>query len=154
MIESPSRVADAPDVLAEMAAFPELNPNPVFGVGRDAKVVFANTAARELFGGNALLGRSWKDLCPGLDDALWQRILESPTVVPIEAKLGDRIFLFAHRRAPSGDAVFVFGNELTMLRAAEEALRHSEKMATLGRDLPLRHRRAHAWCDRLQCQGQ
>jgi len=51
---------------------------------------------------------------------------------PPQAKLGDRIFFVAHRRAPNGDLVFVFGNDLTMLRAAEEALRHSEKMATLG----------------------
>jgi hypothetical protein len=29
MIESPSRGADAPDVLTEMAAFPEMNPGPV-----------------------------------------------------------------------------------------------------------------------------
>jgi signal transduction histidine kinase len=118
--------------IAEMARFPEMNPNPVFRVDREANVVLANVAARDLFGGDALIGRSWKELCPGLDDAKWQQILDSPDVVPFETTLGERVFLFAHRRAPNGDLVFVFGNELTQLRAAEEALRHSEKMATLG----------------------
>jgi signal transduction histidine kinase len=118
--------------IAEIARFPEMNPNPVFRVDREANVVLANVAARDLFGGDALIGRSWKELCPGLDDAKWQHILDSPEVVPFETTLGDRVFLFAHRRAPNRDLVFVFGNELTQLRSAEEALRHSEKMATLG----------------------
>jgi signal transduction histidine kinase len=118
--------------IAQMARFQEMNPGPVFRADRDAKILLANEAARSLFGGESLIGRCWKDLCPGLDDATWETILASTDVVPIEVHIADRSFIFAHRRTPDGHLVFIYGNDVTLLRAAEEALRQSEKMATLG----------------------
>lgn len=118
--------------IAEMARFPEMNPGPVFRVDLMAKVLLANAAARALFGGESLLGQCWKDLCPGLDAASWNGILDANEVTVIEAKVDDRTFLFAHRMEPDGKMVFVYGNDVTSLRAAEEALRQSERMATLG----------------------
>jgi signal transduction histidine kinase len=138
MIESTPRANSAEGVLAdmaaasEMAAFSEMNPHPVLQVDGAARVVAANVAARELFGRDELLGRNWRELCPGLDDTYWQSILDSSEVVPIETTVGGRVILFAHRRAPSGDLVFVFGSEITKQRAAEAVLRQSEKMAMLG----------------------
>ena len=118
--------------IAEMARFPEMNPGPVFRVDPAATIVLANAAARALFGRESLIGLCWKDLCPGLDDRAWARILASSDVVVIEVKLQERSFLFAHRVTPDSRLVFVYGNDVTALRSAEEALRQSERMATLG----------------------
>jgi signal transduction histidine kinase len=118
--------------IAEMARFPEMNPGAVFRVDPAAKIVLANAAARALFGGDSLIGQCWKDLCPGMSDAAWTKILASTDVVVVEARLKERAFLFAHRVTPDARLVFVYGNEVTALRSAEEALRQSERMATLG----------------------
>jgi signal transduction histidine kinase len=118
--------------MAEMARFPDMNPGPVLRTDRDANILLANTAALDLFGQATLLGRNWKDICPGIDAAAWERITEAPDVIRIEATVAQRAFVFAHRLAPAGDLVFVYGNDVTLLRAAEEALRNAEKMATLG----------------------
>ena len=126
------RLAEQSAQLAEVARFPDMNPGPVLRADPGATIVLANAAARALFGGNALIGTCWKDLLPGIDDAEWRRILAAPDVVRIEAKLGERSFVFAHRSAPDGKLVFIYGADVTLLRAAEEALRQSEKMATLG----------------------
>jgi signal transduction histidine kinase len=118
--------------IAEMARFPEMNPGPVLRTDPDATIILANAAARELFGADSLIGSCWKDLCPGLDDATWERILSAPGVTSVEAKIGDRYFVFAHRRGTDQPLVFIYGNDVTALRAAEEALRQAEKMAMLG----------------------
>ena len=126
------RLAKQAAQIAEMARFPDMNPGPVFRVDPTATVLLANAAARELFGGESLIGQRWMDLCPGLDDATWRRILGADDVTVIEARLDQRSFLFSHRVAPDGRLVFVYGNDVTALRATEDALRQSERMATLG----------------------
>ncbi len=118
--------------LAEMARFPEMNPGPVLRADAGATIVLANSAALELFGDETLIGRCWKDLCPGLTDAVWQHILAGTDVVRVEARVGSRSFQFAHRLAREANLVFIYGADVTLLRTAEEALRQSEKMATLG----------------------
>ena len=63
----------------------------------------------------------------------WQGILATTgTVVPIEARIGDREFVFQHRNDPHSGLVFCFGADITWQKQAERVLRQSEKMATLG----------------------
>ena len=118
--------------MVEMARFPDMNPGPVLRTGRDGNILLANAAALQLFGQETLLGRSWKRICPGVDDGMWSRILASSDVVRLEATVRQRAYVFAHRTDETSDLVFVYGTDVTMLRAAEEALRNAEKMATLG----------------------
>lgn len=56
----------------------------------------------------------------------------SRDVVVVEARLDTGSFLFAHRMAPDRRLVFVYGNDVTAFRTAEQALRQTERMATLG----------------------
>jgi PAS domain S-box-containing protein len=117
--------------LAEIARFPEMNPGPVLRLDLDANVLLANAAARGVFGED-LIGRCWRDLCPGIDEPAWHGVLASAGPVPLEARIGDREYVFAHRHDPVTRLVFVFGADVTAQKQAERALRQTEKMATLG----------------------
>ena len=120
------------DELAEIARFPDMNPGPVMRMNHDAILLLANAAARAVFG-DRLIGRSWRDTCPGMTGEVWAGILAtSGTVVPIEARIGEREFVFQHRNDPHSGLVFCFGADITWQKQAERVLRQSEKMATLG----------------------
>ncbi|MEA2645152.1 MAG: hypothetical protein QOE92_235 [Chloroflexota bacterium] len=126
-----TRQKDAERMLAEVARFPEMNPGPVVRCELDTRIILANAAARSVFGGE-LVGRYWRDLVPGVDDAFLQRVMEGTRPIPLEARVGDRDYVFAHRRDHDGSLVFVFGGDVTEQKQAERALRQGEKMATLG----------------------
>jgi signal transduction histidine kinase len=118
-------------LLAEVARFPEMNPGPVLRMNTGAEVLLANAAARGVFG-EELVGRNWRQLCPGIDEAAWRRVLEASGPVQLEARIGDRDYVFAHRHDPHTQLVFVFGADVTPQKQAEHALRQTEKMAILG----------------------
>jgi len=117
--------------ISEMARFPEMNPGPVLRTDREGTLLMANAAARAVFG-TELLGKRWPDLCPGVDPATWADILEAADIVPHEARIGDRSYVFAHRFDPPTDLVFVYGADVTWQKQTERALAQSERMATLG----------------------
>jgi PAS domain S-box-containing protein len=117
--------------LAEVARFPEMNPGPVLRMDPAGKVLMANAAARKVFG-EALVGRSWLELCPPIGEQAWAGALASPEVVFLEAQVGERHYVFAHRYDPRTHLMFVFGADVTAQKLAEQALRQSERMATLG----------------------
>jgi PAS domain S-box-containing protein len=117
--------------LAEVARFPEMNPGPVLRMDTSAQVLMANAAARKVFG-EALVGRSWLELCPHIGSQAWAGALSSPEVVFLEAQVEDRHYVFAHRYDPQTELMFVFGADVTAQKLAEQALRQSERMATLG----------------------
>ena len=53
--------------IEELAKFPEMNSGPVLRLNRNAEVLLANSAARKIFNQKSLVGQSWIDLYPGLD---------------------------------------------------------------------------------------
>ncbi|MDA0654412.1 MAG: ATP-binding protein, partial [Proteobacteria bacterium] len=119
------------ELLAELARFPDMNPGPVIRTGEDGVIVMSTPAARRVFG-DELLGKCWKDLCPGVGCA-WEKIIaaeEAPLV--LEARVAERDYVFAHRHDRKSQLIFVFGADVSNEKKAEEALRRSEKMATLG----------------------
>ena len=124
-------LAEQAATLAEVARFPEMNPGPVLRMDTSGKVLMANAAARNVFGA-ALLGRSWLELCPPIGSQAWADALASPEVLFLEAQIGDRYYVFAHRFDPRTQLMFVFGADVTAQKLAERALRQSERMATLG----------------------
>jgi signal transduction histidine kinase len=121
-----------PSLLAELAAFPELNPGPVIRTDEDGVILLVNAAARALFGADELPGRRWLDVCPGVEPSVWQRVVEGADMLQHEVEIGDQCVSFTYRRPPNIPSIFIYGNDVTPLRQTEEALRHAEKMATLG----------------------
>jgi signal transduction histidine kinase len=124
-------LAEKAALLAEVARFPEMNPGPVIRTDLEGNILLANAAARNVFG-EQLVGTSWCDILPGLDNEAWNRILNAYGPVPVEAQVQERIFIFNHRRDVNGQLVFVFGADITLQKLAEQTLVQTEKMATLG----------------------
>ena len=119
--------------LADFARFPNMNPGPVLRLDLDGDILLSNTAARNVFGFD-LEGRCWRDVCPGLKkDTTWKLISEA-TADPynIEVQIGNKDFMFSHRRDSQSDLLFAYGADITQSKKTEIALRQSEKMATLG----------------------
>ena len=118
--------------LRELALFPEMNPGPVCRLDTDGNIVLANRATRDLLKREDVLGACWLDLCPGVDRAFMDRVMNIPGTHAIEARMAGREFVFVHLRAPSGREVFVYGADVTEEKAAERAILQNEKLATLG----------------------
>jgi signal transduction histidine kinase len=118
--------------LAEVARFPDMNPGPVLRAGQDGKVLMANRAAHAVFGAN-LIGLSWPDTCPGMTAHGWESIKASPSIVAHEARTGEREYVFSHRCDSVSGLVFIFGADVTELKAAQRALQQAEKLAALGK---------------------
>ncbi|HEX9691780.1 MAG TPA: ATP-binding protein [Gemmatimonadales bacterium] len=118
--------------VAEMARFPEMNPGPVLRLDHDGRVLLANAAARGLFARPSVVGLRWTELCPGVDEGFWQRVLRATSSCLVEARVGGREMVFSHTPPSDGRYVFVYGADVTEQKNAETALRQTEKMATLG----------------------
>lgn len=107
--------------LAERARFPAMNPGPVARLDGEGVVLRANPAAARVFGHDSLVGMSWLDLCPDVAGRLWDRVL-ADGLVQHEAQLEEQWFSFVLRHEPVADQVFVYGSNMTELKAAERAL--------------------------------
>ncbi|MCH8336008.1 MAG: hypothetical protein IIC61_08985, partial [Proteobacteria bacterium] len=125
-------LADTAVELAMTSGFPEMNPGPVFRLSNKGVVILANAPARQMFGEVRVEGRSWLELCPGITEEFWNRVLESDDAVALEAQVGREAYVFTHTHDRDHDYVFVHGTDLTQQRAAEQALRDSERMAAVG----------------------
>ena len=82
--------------LQEMATFPDMNPGPVLRTDLDGAIILANRAARKLFDDDELVSRNWRDLCPGMNPTIWQRMLAQETPFEHEASSGKSVLLYTH----------------------------------------------------------
>ncbi len=128
--QSEALLADQQAMLAEVARFPEMNPGPVLRLSLDGNVLMDNPAARDVFGAE-LIGKCWLDVCPDIDQDNWRGILAAEQAVALERQIGEREFVFTHRRDHQGTLVFVFGMDLTEQKRAERALRERDELVRL-----------------------
>jgi signal transduction histidine kinase len=115
--------------IAEIARFPDMNPGPVLRLDLNAKILLSNAAAAAVLG-EGLTGKNWLEVCPGIHDNLWEKIKASSVLTPVEAHIGDCVYLFNHRSDPKTSLVFVFGTDITANKRAEQKL--VEQAATIA----------------------
>ena len=108
--------------LSERARFPEMNPGPVARLQADGTVIRANPAARRVLGQEDIQGASFRELCGGIPDDLWNRVLTSGEPIHHEAAIGSLWLSFTLVHEPEADQVFAYGSDVTELKAAERAL--------------------------------
>ncbi len=118
--------------LRELARFPEMNPGLVCRLDREGTIVLANAAARRLFADEHVVGKCWRDVCPGMSGECWAQVLAATELTSHEVNVGDRYVMFTHTPGANEHEIFVYGADLTAQRSAERALRQTEKLATLG----------------------
>ena len=123
----------AEKLITEIARFPDMNPAPVLRFDFNGNILLANSAAHEIFG-NDLLGKCWRDICPGLkDDNIWKSIREATEKpLQLEVHIDEKDFIFAYRCDSNNKLLFAFGADITQGKKTERLLIQSEKMATLG----------------------
>lgn len=107
--------------LRENALFPEMNPGPVARLDLDGKVLRANRAAKNLFG-ETLIGRPWSELVPALDPESWSGIVDRQDRFWTEVEVGETVIGFTMARAPESRYVYVYGADITRLKAAERQI--------------------------------
>ena len=108
--------------LSERARFPQMNPGPVARLQADGTVIRANPAATRLLGCEDIAGESFRELCGGIPDDLWNRVLTSGEPIHHEAEIGPIWLSFTLVHEPEADQVFAYGSDVTELKAAETAL--------------------------------
>ena len=100
-----------------------MNPGPVLRLKTDGTIEMLNRAARKVLGDDAMEGRCWVDVCPGLDKKTWEVIQKAREPVQFEAGNEGQCYLYTHTCRPETGHIFVFGADVTAHRMAERALK-------------------------------
>jgi len=108
--------------LADYARFPEMNPGPVLRLDNSGKILLANKTARNLFGEDKILRGNWLKICPGLDEEMWQQIIESKEPLSNETDIDQKCIMFSYVKPEDKSLVFAFGTDITELRKVEKQL--------------------------------
>jgi len=115
--------------IAEMARFPDMNPGPVLRMNSEGKILLSNRAAKTVFK-KSLLNKNWKEFRKEITDNLWKQVISSRKVIHIEISVGQKCYIFHHRRDKQSGFVFAYGSDITVNKQNEKKL--EEQKATLA----------------------
>lgn len=99
--------------LAKLAQFPEMNPSPVCQINRAGTVLFANQAALKFLGVTSAVGERWFDICPGMTNAVWDRILNDSSFAQFDSVTGEEIMQFTFVHSVESDSIVAFETDLS-----------------------------------------
>lgn len=116
-----SELTDLNQRIGDLARFPEENPNPVFRVGRDGTLLYANAACSLLNLPKCQPGQ----LLPERYRQLVTRVLDTGLRQVIEVEGKERIFALDFVPVTSAEYVNIYGNDITERKQIEENLRQT-----------------------------
>jgi signal transduction histidine kinase/ActR/RegA family two-component response regulator len=117
---------------ASLAAFVELNPNPVLGFSSDGRLGCFNDAAREMA---RSLGKEHPDaMLPPETPAIVRTCLATgQKKLRVETTMGGRTFSWSFYPIKQNNVVHCYVGDITERRQLEDQLRHSQKLESVGR---------------------
>ena len=122
-------VEDAP---ISLAAFPELNPNPVLGFSGDATLGYFNDAAAQM--ARSTGHNHPADMLPVEVSSLVRTCLASgQKVTGIETSAGGRTFSWSFFPIRQSQVVHCYVTDVTERQKLEAQLRHAQKLESVGR---------------------
>ncbi len=110
---------DAKTKTRAMAKFTLENPNPIMRVGPNGIIEFANESTHRLL---KRLDARYELRVPKVWRPAFQEALDSQTSGELEVDVKDRVFRFVITPITDADYVYVFGQDVTERKCAEEAL--------------------------------
>jgi class 3 adenylate cyclase len=116
------------DVTAERAIvkFPDQNPNPVFRIRRDGRLLYANPASLGLVAGLGLAVGD--DLPAGLRDVLVERASSVDGAMTVEVEAGGCTYALLPVDVPEFGFVNVYGTDVTAAKERERLARENERL--------------------------
>ncbi len=122
-----SRQREAERELIRLAAFPELNPNPVLECDAEGRLTYANPVARRLLH-RLWGGKAASDVLPTDLPRLVRRCLDEPGgLTRREVAVGAQTFLWSLHPVPGRGRVHIYATDLTERKQMEMELRSSEE---------------------------
>jgi signal transduction histidine kinase/DNA-binding response OmpR family regulator len=117
---------------SSLAAFVELNPNPVLEFSSDGQLGYFNEAAREMA---RSLGRQHPNatLPPDISTIIKTCLATGQKKLRVETTLGGRTFSWSFYPIQKNEVVHCYVGDITERRQLEDQLRHSQKLESVGR---------------------
>jgi signal transduction histidine kinase/DNA-binding response OmpR family regulator len=130
--KSPNGAIDAGGRAASLAAFVELNPNPVLEFSSDGQIGYFNEAAREM--ARSLGKEDPSAMLPPETPAIIRTCLDTGhKKLRVEATMGGRTFAWSFYPIKQNNVVHCYVGDITERRQLEDQLRHSQKLESVGR---------------------
>jgi signal transduction histidine kinase/CheY-like chemotaxis protein len=130
--KSANGAIDAGARAASLAAFVELNPNPVLEFSSDGQIGYFNEAAREM--ARSLGKEDPSAMLPPETPAIIRTCLVTGhKKLRVEATMGGRTFAWSFYPIKQNKVVHCYVGDITERRQLEDQLRHSQKLESVGR---------------------
>ncbi|KKL58958.1 hypothetical protein LCGC14_2220170, partial [marine sediment metagenome] len=108
-------------ILNEQATFVKNNPAPVLRINRNGEIIFANPATNLLLGKDPV-GMRMSEIFPAYGDLL-ATMKKGLELSQFESYIHGKAFLFSVREDAGTDSFYVYGSDISDLKAAEESLK-------------------------------
>ncbi len=113
---------NAKEIKQILAAFPHQNPNPVFCVAADGTVLYSNDACKEIFQNRCCEHKS--PLIKAIIDVIKRKDAHGN----LEVAMDEKHYTFTAVPIPKKNLAFVYGNDITEHREAQEQLKRLTKI--------------------------
>jgi two-component system cell cycle sensor histidine kinase/response regulator CckA len=115
--------------IEKLAAFPRLNPNPIFEISVDGKLTYTNKAAGDIA---ASLGMTPGEILPSDALIFVQEVLKTGKNLSRESTIGNRILAWTFFPIITRQVVHCYAFDITERISLETQLRQSQKMDSIG----------------------
>ncbi len=105
-----------------MAAFAELDPDPVFRFDDEGRIIMANEAGVKLFPNNYAVGKSLHEIIPNIKNIDLENLIKNSKHSILITPVGEEYYKFILRGIPDLNIGQIYGSNISDLKQTEEQL--------------------------------